>query len=263
MDKYGLVGSILIGAMSLNGISVHAEETSAKVLATINEKTITQQDYNDYVGIPPGAPPQPNQDFVINDLVNRALVVQDALKQKLDQDEAFLKVLEKIKHQALFEYAMEKYYEKHPLSDDRLREEYKKFKPISQYKIRHILLKTRDDAVATIMEIQQGKDFSQLAMQRSMDPTSRQRGGDLGWLVKEQMFEQIAQAVGGMGKGTFTTQPIQTSAGWHVVLLENMRELPPMQFEATRPQLSAIVRNQMAQEYFDKLKQQGKVEINK
>jgi peptidyl-prolyl cis-trans isomerase C len=263
MDKYWLVGSILVGAMSFNGISIHAEETSAKVLATVNEKTITQQDYNDYVGIPPGAPSQPNQELVINDLVNRELVVQNALKQKLDEDEAFLKVLEKIKYRALFEFAMEKFYEKHPLSDERLREEYNKFKPISQYKIRHILFKSRDDAVATIMEIQQGKDFSQLAMQRSMDPTSRQRGGDLGWLTKEQMFEQIARAIAGMGKGTFTTQPIQTSVGWHVVLLEDMRELPPMQFEATRPQLSAIVRNQMAQKYFEELKQQGKVEINK
>ena len=264
MYKHWLVGSLLVGAISIHGMVIHAEETSATtVLATVNDKTITQQDYNDYVGIPPGAPSQPNQDFIINDLVNRELVVQEALKQNLDKDEDFLKILEKLKSQALFEFAMGKYYEKHPLGDERLREEHNKFKPISQYKIRHILLKTRDEAFATIAEIQQGKDFAQLAMQRSMDPTSRQRGGDLGWLTKEQMFEQIAQVVAGMSKGTFTTQAIQTPVGWHVVLLEDTRELPPVQFEAARPQLSAIVRNQMAQAYFAELKKQGKVEITK
>lgn len=263
MYKHWLVGSLLVSAISFHGMIIQAEETSATVLATVNDKTITQQDYNDYVGIPSGAPSQPNQEFVINDLVNRELVVQEALKQNLDKDDGFLKILEKLKSRALFEFAMEKYYEKHPLGDERLREEHSKFKPLSQYKIRHILLKTRDEALATIAEIQQGKEFAQLAMQRSMDPTSRQRGGDLGWLTKEQMFEQIAQAIAGMGKGNFTTQAIQTPVGWHVVLLEDMRELPPVQFEAARPQLSAIVRNEMAQAHFAELKKQGKVEITK
>ncbi len=258
-----LVGSLLSYAVSFNVIAVDAQKADETVLATVNDSKISQQDYNDYVGIPSGTPPQPIQDVIVTDLINRELVVQAALKQDLDKDADFLKRLEKIKYNALFEFAMEKYHEKHPIGDERLRKEHKKFKPLTQYKVRHILVKTRDEAAAIIAEIQQGRDFTQLAMQRSLDPTTRHRGGDLGWLVVEQMFEQVAQAVTGMAKGNFTTQPIQTQVGWHVVLLEDTRELPPIQFEAARPQLSAIVRAEMAKEYFTELKKQAEVEILK
>lgn len=259
MPKRSLFVSLLLsGALSF---PVAATEPSEIVLATVNDAKITQEDINNYVGVPPGAQ-VPNQQAVLEEMVNRELMVQEARERGLDKDPAFLNIIEKLKYNALFDFGMQKFLEKHPISDERLREEHKKVPPLKQYKVRHILVDNQQKAEQLIESIKQGQDFGQLAMQHSMDPMTRPRGGDLGWLTKELMFESVAKEVAAMNKGSFTTKPVQSQAGWHVVLLEDVREVPPLPFEAARVNLMAVVQNQMAAEHMAELKKPAKIEMS-
>lgn len=238
-------------------------DSPAVVLATVNGNKISQQDYNVFVGIAAEMKQMPYQPAVINQLVNRELVVQDAITQGFDKDSSFLKILETLKYNAMFNFGMQKYFERHPVSEERLRKEYERFEPLKQYQIRHIVVNSRREAEELIKTIRTDGNFAQLAAQYSIDPISRPRGGGVGWLTEEQMFEPIAKAVATLSKGAVTKEPVKTSAGWHVVLLEEIREQPPLPFEAARGQLMLQVRQKQTVEYFDRLRKDAQIEIIK
>lgn len=277
MHKTSLLYTTLLSCVIALHTATAADEAKkdeakkdSDAIAMVNGKAISQQAYDDYVKAFPPAPPgvnmAPDQQAVINDLVNRELVVQDAIKNGLDKDSAFLKQLEIMRYNALYSFGMQKYLETHPLSDDRLRQEYSKFKPIKQYKARHILVKTQEEAANVTNQLSQGANFAQMAMQYSIDPTSKPSGGDLGWFTKEQMTPvnpQFAEAVTTLEKGKLSPQPVQSNLGWHVILLEDTRDLPPIPFEAARPQLMMTVQQQLMMDYQKGLKDKGKVEITK
>jgi len=248
-------------SITLNSAAATTAETE---IAKVNDKSITQQNYDDYLKafpIPPGMNVAPNREVVVNELVNRELVVQDAIKQGLDKDASFLKQLEAMRYQALFNFGVQKHLETHPVDDKRLQEEYSKFKPLKQYKARHIVLSTKEEAMTTLQQLQQGMNFAQLAMQKSIDPISRSQGGDLGWLAPPQMLPPVAEVVVKMNKGQITPEPIQSKVGWHLVLIEDVREVPVVPFEQAKFQLLPVVQKQLMDEYLTKLKKEAKVDI--
>lgn len=253
-------GTVLFFTLMLNTLVADSPEV---VLATVNGNTISQEDYNAFVGIPTEMKQVPYQPAIINQLVNRELLVQDALKHGLDKDLLFLKILETLKYNALFNFGMQKYFEQHPITEERLREEYEEFGPLKQYQVRHIVLNTRREAEALIKKLRAGGNFAQLAAQYSIDSITRPRGGSLGWLTEEQMLEPVAKAVANLSKGAITEEPVKTRAGWHVILLDEVREQPPLPFEAAKGQLMMRVRQQQALEYVDQLKKGAKIEIIK
>lgn len=264
MYKYLLLLSMLFSAMMFN--IANAEEKEAvkaeKAVAVVNDKALTKTDYDNYLKgfmMPPGI--TPDKQAVINELINRELVVQNTLKQELDKEAGFQKRLEQLRYNALFEYGIEDYLKKHPVTEEQLKKEYQKFKPIKQYKARHILMQTSQEAMAVINQVQQGVPFVQLAMQRSIDPMSRPQGGDLGWLTQDQMLKSVADAVVGMKKNQVTLQPVQSHVGWHVIMLDDIRDLPPLPFEAAKKELEAAVRTQHIAEYIEQLKKESQIEI--
>lgn len=259
-NKYVLLLSTLLSC-TLTFTTQAADETG---IATVNDKPITQQAYDDYIKafpVPIGMNMAPNREMVINELVNRELVIQDAVKKGLDKDASFLKQVEALRYQTLFNFGMQKYLEEHPVTEERLQQEYTKFKALKQYKLRHILLNSKEEALAILQQLQQGMNFAQLAMQRSIDPLSRPQGGDLGWLAPVQMLPPIAQASEKLTKGQLSPEPIQSKVGWHVVLIEDTREVPPLPFEQAKMQLLPAVQKQLMDEYQANLKKDGKVEI--
>lgn len=242
-------------------------EDTKDAVAVVNGEVITTTEYDDLVktfsSAPLGVNAAPDQQTVINELVTRKLVLQDAIKQGLDKDSLFVKQLEMMRNNALHAFAMQKYLETHPATEDRLKEEYSKFKPLTQYKARHIMVNSQQEAMNLLGQLSQGGNFVQLAMQFSMDSTSKPNGGDLGWFTKEQMAminPEFAEAVANLQKG-LAPQPVQSKLGWHVILLEEIRELPPVPFEAAKPQLMMGVQQQQMMEYLKNLKESGKVEI--
>ncbi len=81
---------------------------------------------------------------------------------------------------------------------------------------RHILVTDEATAQSIHTQLLAGADFASLAAQDSIDPGSKDKGGDLGWFGKGQMiaaFETaaFAQNIGEIG------QPVQTTEGWHII----------------------------------------------
>ena len=259
---YGIaLGSLLAATLPVTGFA--ADEP----VAVVNGKPITLKTYEFFLrqlqAEQPNANLSGNRQLVINELVNRELIYQDAVKKKLDKDPEVAFALEQLRKNTLIQANIGKVANGVDVSDAKLKKEYNEKivkADVSEYKARHILLKTEADAKAVIKELDGGAVFSDVAKAKSTGPTGPE-GGDLGWFKAGQMVPPFAQALTKMKKGTYSKQPVQTQFGWHVILLEDTRKATPPKFEDVKPQLANMMRGQQINAYIANLRKNAKVEI--
>ena len=122
-------------------------------------------------------------------------------------------------------------------------EEQVKLAPGLQYKARHILVETQSEAVEIIELLIGGASFVDLAKERSTGP-SGPNVGDLDWFVSGQMVKPFSDAVASLENGRYTTDPIQTQFGWHVILREDSRAAEPPPLEGVRENIVASIQSE-------------------
>jgi parvulin-like peptidyl-prolyl isomerase len=92
---------------------------------------------------------------------------------------------------------------------------------------RHILVEDEETAKGVIQSLQEGKDFAELARALSTDTGSGAQGGDLGWFGKGAMVAEFEAAAFALEKsGDITTEPVQSSFGYHIIQLIDKQERP-------------------------------------
>jgi peptidyl-prolyl cis-trans isomerase C len=206
------------------------------------------------------------QERVFNEFLNLIVASQQAQKDNLEQEREVQAALELRRMMILSSAALQQFGNQAQPSEKELKEAYDAFIADAQrteYKARHILLDEEDKAKDIIKQLQKkkGKNFEKLAEEHSLGPTA-EKGGDLGWFDSRQMVKPFADAVSEMEVGRFTSEPVKTQFGWHVILLEETRDAEPPAFEDVKPQLEASLKRQMVVEKLGELREQAKVELN-
>lgn len=138
-------------------------------------------------------------------------------------------------------------------------ETYGEVAPTTEYNASHILVETEEEAQTIVEELEGGADFAELATEKSTGP-SGPRGGELGWFGQGAMVPEFEEAVISLEPGTISA-PVQTQFGWHVVKLNEAREVPPPSLEETRDELSEIIRQKRVQEKIDGLRESAGAEV--
>lgn len=110
----------------------------------------------------------------------------------------------------------------------------------AEIRARHILVDTRNEALALIVALENGANFPLLAKKFSRGP-SASKGGDLGWFRRKDMDPEFAASAFDLKKGEFTRTPASTEFGWHVILLEDKRDVKQPTFESMRGEIKEIV----------------------
>ena len=148
------------------------------------------------------------------------------------------------------------------VTEDQLGQAYKDFvaghRGEEQAKARHILVKTKKEAMAVVEALEKGGGFADLARKKSIGP-SKTGGGDLGWFARGQMVKPFADAAFALKKGAFTTTPVQTQFGWHVILLEDRRRQAPPPFKAKRDELKAELGRKLAAAEIERLRKGAEI----
>ncbi len=196
---------------------------------------------------------------VAEELVDLELLSQAAVKKGFDKQPDTVQQLELARQSTLAGAYVEDYVKNHPISEDALKKEYEgvKGKPGAvEYKVAHILVKTENEANAIEAQLKKGAKFDTLAKQKSQDPISKTHGGDMGWNVPSNFVQPFAAALASLKKGEVSA-PVQTQYGWHIIKLEDQRDVP---FEQLKPSLLNYLRNQSVQKAIAELKASAKIQ---
>ena len=232
-----------------------------KSVASVNGEAITETQFNAYVERRAGADastlePQIREQL-LNELINIELLAQAAKEKNLHEQSPLKEQLAFQRETAMADAAMSQYLEQNPVSEEAVRAEYEKRKGElggSEYKARHILVESEEQAQNLITQLENGADFTELAKQHSIEPGADQSGGDLGWFSPSQMVPPFAAAVTSMQPGERSQEPVQTQFGWHVISVEDTREVPAPAFEQVSQQITRFMTNQRIQQYIDELR---------
>jgi len=244
---------------------------SSETIAIVNGEIITQQDYADYLQAQENeksAHAKSKGKIAIEELIQRELLRQDALKQGLDKKPEFVRKINYMRNNLLMAMGLQHYLATHPIDDAMLKAEYDKQiaqlqMPI-EYKVQHILLKTEAEAKAIIIALEANqKSFGELAQEKSLDIGSGKKNGELGWITKAKVVPGFGNALETMEKGKYSTTPVKSRYGWHIIHLEDSRTVALPTFEAVKDRLQILMQNQLLQQYMSSLIQPAKIEIIK
>jgi peptidyl-prolyl cis-trans isomerase C len=194
---------------------------------------------------------------VKEELNTRELLAREAKKQGLDKNADVKTQMDLASQTVLVRAYVTDWIKKNPVPEADLKKEYDSIKSQigdKEYKVRHILVKTEDQAKDIISELQKGAKFEELAKARSEDPGSKEKGGDLDWNAPANFVKPFGDAMKATPKGKFTPQPVQTQFGWHVIEVDDIREAKVPGFEEVKPQLQQRMQAQWLDKYFKDLR---------
>lgn len=250
----------IVGALAIQ--PAYAEDKSA---AMVNGTSIPQAriDMRVKAAATQGQPDSPElRKAIREDLINLEVMTQEAVKLGLNKNDEVVQELDLAKQSVLVRAFVLDYTKNHPISEDQLKQEYDKLKAKlgnKEFNARHILLATEDEAKAIIAQLGKKAKFEKLA-EKSMDAGSAQNGGSLGWAVPSNFVPPFADALQNLQKGQYTKEPVQSQFGWHVIKLDDVRELKVPPFEELRPQLQQRLQQQAIQKAIIDLKAKAKIE---
>lgn len=205
-----------------------------------------------------GQPDSPElRNAVREELNTRALLVTEAKKKNLDKNEEVKTQMDLASQTALVRAYVNDWVKANPVSEDAMRKEYEAIRKQlgdKEYKVAHILVEKEDEAKQVIADLQKGQKFDEIAKQRSKDPGSKDRGGDLDWNAPGNFVKPFSDAMVATGKGKFTAQPVQTPFGWHVIRVEDVRDAKVPSFDEVKPQLQQRMQAQALDRYLRDLR---------
>ena len=240
---------------------------AAEPVAVVNGTVIDKDTLDAYIKQRNASRPDAGPDdtkAALDELISREVIYQDALAKGLDKKPEIVAELENQKRNILANIAIRQHIESTPITDEALKKEYESHlgtMGAKEYKAKHVLVKTEDEAKAIIADLDKGGDFAAIAKEKSIDTGSGQNGGDLGWFDPKQMVKPFADAVTSMEKGTYTKTSVQSQFGWHVILAEDSRDVAPPEFDKVKENVRGVMRNKQIKDYLEGLKTKAKVEI--
>jgi peptidyl-prolyl cis-trans isomerase C len=209
-----------------------------------------------------GLTPEARTDM-IEQLVFLQILTAEAENQGLTQELRIAAEIELQRQQLLARAIADRYIEENPPTESELRDLYEFNLPRlrrTEYKTRHILVDTESEAAELIAQLDEGADFAALAMEHGTDSTQSE-GGDLGWITPDSVVEPFAEAVQAATPGEPLDTPVETQYGWHVILVEEIKEQAAPGLEAVRQDLTSAARSQKLDAYANSLREAAEVTI--
>lgn len=267
---YRVLGSLVLSVfLALQGGALYAaqDKPADKVIATVNGQPITEQALMMYANERDNGRGNSsvNQQALLNEIITRDLLYQQAVAKGLDKEPDVALAIEQETHNLLAQVAIQDLLRSRQPTETELKAAYDdhvKKMGKTEYHAKHILVKTQDEAKSIIAQLDKGADFSALAKQKSIGPSAK-NGGDLGWFTPDDMVKPFAEATMALKKGSYSKKPVHTRFGWHVIKLEDTREIKPPPYDDMKDQLVNSWRNKMIQDYLDKLRSGAKIVISK
>jgi peptidyl-prolyl cis-trans isomerase C len=196
-------------------------------------------------------------------LINQALMTQEARKAKLEANPLLQAQIELAQQNVLAQAWQQQVLSEAAISDADLKAEYERQMARmgdKDYLLRHLLLTQEATAKLLLEKVQSGAKIADLAKEYSQDAQSRERGGLTDWVNAADLSPALAEAVKAASKGQLLAKPVKTDAGWHVMLVEDVRAFKAPALADTKPQLVTIVSRTALDARLQTLRKQAKIQ---
>jgi len=211
-----------------------------------------------------GAPDNEQMRAAMRDeLINREIVMQEAQRAGVAKQPDVQAQLDIARQEILVGAYLRDWVRKHPVSDADVQKEYDRAKTRTgdrEYRARHILVETEEEAKGLIGQLRKGAKFAELAARHSKDSNNKDQGGDLDWSVPSAYDRAFADAMVKLEKGRFTETPVQTKFGYHVILLEDVRPVKFPSLAELKPRIQQQITQNRVEEMVRGLRAKAKVE---
>lgn len=202
--------------------------------------------------------------LVVDQVVSSRLLSEAGRDQNLHNDPEVKNQMARLEDRVIERVYLTRVVEK-AVTEDKLRARYSDFakkQPAGEeVKASHILLEKEDEAKRVIADLEKGGDFARIAREKSIDPSGRENGGDLGFFQKEQMVPEFSGAAFAMKKGETSKAPVKSQFGWHVIRVTDRRAMAAPTFEAAREELSEELAREAVDAHVKALREEAKVEV--
>jgi len=240
-----------------------SKKKGGQTLSEVNGGVITTEDYKKEVEtLPPYLKPMADtpegKKELLETMVIRELILQQAQKDGIEKSPAVADKLEDLKKRVVVEaYLKKKVEEQANITDADLQKFYEqnkeKFKTGEQVHASHILVKTEKEAQDILAQIKKGGNFEELAKKHSIDGAAA-KGGDLGWFGKGSMIPEFEKVVFGLKEGELSGV-VKTQFGYHIIKLTGKRAAGTRPFDEVKEQIKAAMLPEKQQGVFQKLKE--------
>ncbi len=261
--KYILAATAVVVVLVAGAFTykVYAEKNNG-VAAVVNGEKITIAEMKEAYEQNPQIKAQASfEEFyaqALDIMVNSKLALQAATKANIQATPEYQKQLADIQDEVARQVYLEKQVEA-KVTDAKIKEVYDEylanFKPEKEVKAKHILVEEEGLAKDIIAQLDAKKaSFDDLAKKYSKDQA------DLGYFTAEVMVPEFSQAAMAMEPNTYSKEPVKTQFGYHVILVEDVRETKPQPLEAIENQIKMSLSQKAVAEVVKELNDNAKIE---
>lgn len=199
---------------------------------------------------------------VIREIAAQKVILDEAYKQGVDDKDDVQRRINDFKEGVIKEEFLSQ-MAKDQVTDEKIKQRYDSdvvaLKGKSQFKIKHILVKTEADA-QEVQKLLKVNPFEQVAKHKSIDDKTALTGGDLGYVIEGNMIPEIEKAIAALSIGN-VSQPVKTSFGWHVIKLEGKAAAEPAPYDQVKALLARALYQEAIQNYVKKAIENVKIEM--
>ena len=248
----------LVGSLPFAALAQNAAIVNGKAVPKARMEVLAQQ------LAAAGRPVTPEmQGQLREEVIAREVFMQEAQKQGLDATDDYKNQLELARQAILIRQLFENYRKNNPVTDADVQAEYDKFVAANsgkEYKARHILVETEDQANKILADLKKGAKFEDIAKKQSKDPGSGANGGDLDWAAPASFVPEFSEAMIKLNKGETTAAPVKSQFGYHIIRVDDIRQAQLPKLEEVKPQVVQQLQQQRLQKYQEDLRAKAKVE---
>lgn len=237
----------------------------ATIVAEVDGTPITEVELDAQIQAMASRGDRPDRESALEELIDLRLLEQRAEAEDMHLQPDTAAEIRRQRAMLLANQLVRSQIDGLEIDDERLRAAYEEYVADApgrrEYNARHILVETRGEAEALIAQIEDGADFGELAREHSIGP-SGDRGGDLDWFRASDVVGPFADAVAGLETEEYTVTPVETRFGWHIILLQDVRDTEAASFSDKREELRSSMIDDHIEAFLGDLRGEATIEIH-